>query len=609
MLPVPRLPVSVVPVPLQAGLLAPLGLLALLAVVPLVVLYLIQPDPVRVDLPTLRFLEEDRGSDATNPLLERLRRNLLLLLQILVVVLLAVALATPYVTVPREQAADETVVVLDASASMTTVDGGESRFDRARRAAREAVSGTTSVVVAARQSRVPVRSGSRTAARRALDRVGPTETAGDLRSALAQANALAGDGARVVVLSDFADDSAWREEVTAARAAGLAVDLRQFGGGANRAGIVDRSFSGTSVTVTVRSYAAEPVRRTVALGSERRRVELAPGDTVSVTLPVPAGGGQATLSPGDDFAADDAVPVVAPADPAVDVLLLTNDRNRFLATALEVVDVVDLTVVEPPQTVRPQYDVVIYSNVRQDRLLRSSVEAGRDVVSDGGGVAIQAQSTMPDYGDLLLIEPGGASSNPSVAGVSDDPLVRGVGFPPPSEYVAGDLRSGRALVTLSDGTPLLAVDERDGGRVLYYGYVEDASPFKFDVQYPVFWKRAVFSLAGREQLPELNRQTGAQLTFANETTVQTPDGERRTTRLVLDRAGVYETPRGRVGAGLDSAAESNVTAPDLDRGDGTAVAGGTDEQPVPRPLDDPIALAALLFVAGELLYLRRRGDL
>ncbi len=607
--PFPRLAVSVSPVPLQAGLLAPLGLLALLAVVPLVVLYLIRPDPVRVDLPTLRFLDQDRGTDATNPLVERLRRNLLLLLQILVIVLLAVGLATPYVTVPREQAADETVVVLDASASMTTVDRGEHRFDRALAAARDAVTGTTSVVVAADRPRVPVRTGSRTEATRALDGIRPTETAGDLRSALAQASALAGDDARVVVLSDFADDSAWRQEVAAARAAGLVVDLQQFGGGTNRAGIVDRSFSGTSVTLTVRSYADEPVSRTVALGNERRRVDLEPGDSVAVTLPVPAGGGQATLSPADDFAADDSVPVVAPADPTVDVLLLTNDRNRFLATALDVIDVVDLTVVEPPQTVRPNYDVVIYSNVRGDRLLRSNVEAGRDVVADGGGVAVQAQSTVPDYGDLLLVEPGSGESNPAVASVADDPLVRGVDFPPPSEYVAGDLRSGRALVGLSDGTPLLAVDERDGGRVLYYGYIEDASPFKYDVRYPVFWKRAVFHLAGRDTLSEQNRQTGARLTFADETTVQTPAGERRTTRLVLDRAGVYETPRGSVGAGLYSASESDVAAPELDRDDGPAVAGGTEETPVPRPLDDPLALAALLFVAGELLYLRRRGDL
>jgi hypothetical protein len=595
--------------PLQTGLLAPLGLLALLAVVPLVVLYLIQPDPERVDLPTLRFLAEDRGSDATNPLLERLRRNLLLLLQVLVVVLLAVALATPYVTVPREQAADETVVVLDASASMTTTDGGESRFDRALAAAREAVTGTTSVVVAADRPRVLVRGGARTEASRALDGVVATDTAGDLRAALAQANAVAGENARIVVLSDFADDSAWRQEVAAARAAGVAVDLRRFAGGTNEAGIVARSFSGTNVTLTVRSYAETELTRTLALGDESARVTLAPGDTVDVTLPVPAGGGEARLAPGDDFRADDVAAVVGPEDPTVDVLLLTNDRNRFLATALDVVDVVDLTVIEPPAALRAQYDVVVYSNLRRDRLLESNVQVGRQTVENGGGVAIQAQSTMPDYGDLLLLDQSGVGTGPAVTGVANDPLVTGVGFPPPSEYLAGDLRSGRALVTMTNGTPLVAVDERAGGRVLYYGYIEDASPFKFDVQYPVFWKRAALYLAGQRPLPDQNLQTGTRLTFAEEATVRTPTGERTTRRLVLDQTGVYQTPRGRVGASLYSAAESNVTAPSLEAGGGLGTAGGTEETPVPRPLDGPVALAALLFVAGELLYLRRRGDL
>lgn len=597
------------PLPLQAGLLAPLGLLALLAVVPIVVLYLIRPDPQRVTLPTLQFLEEELGTDATNPLLERLRRNLLLLLQILVVVLLAVALSTPFVTVPREQAADETVVVLDASASMTAADGDRTRFDRALAAAGESVGTPTSVVVAADTPRVLVRSGGRTAATRALDRATPTETTGNLRAALAQANALAGEDARVLVLSDFADDTAWRREVAAARAAGLVVDLRQFGGGTNRAGIVDRSFSGTNVSLTVRSYADEPITRTVALGDQRQRLELQPGDAASVSLPVPAGGGAARLSPGDDFDADDEVPVVAPAEPTVDVLLLTNDRNRFLATALEVIDVVDLTVVEPPNTVQSEYDVVIYSNLRRDRLLGSNVEAGRETVENGGGVAIQAQENLPDYGDLLLVEPAGVGSTPSVTGVADDDLVAGIGFAPPAKYVQGDLRSGRALVSLSDGSPLVAVDRRGAGRVLYYGYIEDASAFKFDVRYPVFWKRAVFLLAGRDSLSELNRQTGARLAFANETTVETPAGERRTDRLVLDRAGVYETPRGRVGAGLYSATESNVTPPSLDGDSVLGGTGGTEERPVPRPLDAPVALAALVVVAAELLYLRRRGEL
>lgn len=602
---------SVAPVPLQAGLLAPLGLLALLAAVPIVVLYLIRPDPRRVDLPTLRFLVEEQGTDATNPLLERLRRNVLLILQVLVVVLLALSLATPYVTVPREQVTEETVIVVDASASMTTATGDGTRFQRALAEARDAVTATTSVVVAADRPRVAVRGGARTEARRTLDGLTPTETAGDLRAAVAQASVIAGPEARIVVLSDFADDSAWQNEVATARASGLAVDLRRFAGGSNAAGIVGRSFSGTNVTLQVRSYADSPVTRTVALGGARTQIRLDPGDVADVTLPVPDGGGEARLSPGDDFAADDTAAIVAPEDQTVDVLLLTNDRNRYLATALDVVDVVNLEVIEPPAAISGSYDVVIYSNLRRDRLLASNVNVGRDTVESGGGVVIQAQRQMPDYGDLLLVDPAGVGTSPAVTGVANDNLVAGIGFPPPSEYVAGDLRSGRALVSMSNQTPLIAVEERGAGRILYYGYIEESSAFKFDVQYPVFWKRAALYLAGRRPLAQANRQTGAQLTFANETTVRTPGGQRQVRRLVLDRVGVYETPQGRYGVSLYSPTESNVTAPSLSGGAGGPLGDRveTEERPVPRPLDGIVAAAALLIVLAELVWLRRRGDL
>ncbi len=602
---------SVAPVPLQAGLLAPLGLLALLAAVPILVLYLIRPDPRRVDLPTLRFLVEERGTDATNPLFERLRRNLLLILQILVVALLALSLATPYVTVPREQVTEETVVVVDASASMTAATGDGTRFQQAVAAARNAATGTTSVIVAADRPRVAVRRGARAEARRALDRLTPTATAGDLRAAVAQASVVAGSDAQIIVLSDFADDSAWQSEVAAARASGLVVDLRRFAGGSNTAGIVGRSFSGTNVTLQVRSYADSPVTRTISLGDARTQVRLAPGDVADVTLPVPDGGGRARLSPGDDFATDDTAAIVAPEDQTVDVLLLTNDRNRYLATALDVVDVVNLEVVTPPAAISGRYDVVIYSNLRRDRLLTSNINLGRETVESGGGVAIQAQRGMPDYGDLLLIDPQGTGTSPAVTGVANDDLVAGVGFPPPSEYVAGDLRSGRTLVSMSNQTPLIAVEERGAGRILYYGYIEESSPFKFDVQYPVFWKRAALYLAGRRPLAESNRQTGTQLTFANETTVRTPTGQREVRRLVFDQVGVYDTPQGRYGVSLYSSTESNVTAPSLSGGAGGPLGDRVEveERPVPRPLDGFVAVAALLVVLGELVWLRRRGDI
>jgi hypothetical protein len=50
-------------------LLSPLGLAAALAALPVIVLYPVRPEPVRLDLPTYRFLTEANRLDARRPLL------------------------------------------------------------------------------------------------------------------------------------------------------------------------------------------------------------------------------------------------------------------------------------------------------------------------------------------------------------------------------------------------------------------------------------------------------------------------------------------------------------------------------------------------------------
>ena len=605
---------------LSDTLLRPLGLAALAALVPLVLLYLVQPDPERIELPTLRFLVADEGRDSSNPLVERLRRNALLLLQALAVIALAFALATPYVSVPRAQTVDETVLVVDVSASMATQTGpgGRTRLDSARAAARETASATTSVVVAGPEPRTPVRAGTRRAAETALADLSVVDARGDLRAAIAQASVVAGENARIVVLSDFADDSAWRDEVAAARARGLVVDLRTFdGGGGANVGLVGRSFAGNRIELTVRNYGDRTATRTVRLGNASRSLELDPGGVTTVDLPVPAGGGVARLSPGDDFPTDDAAHVAAPTDATVDVLLLTNEPSRSLTAALELIDAVSLTVRRPPTTVSDGFDVIVYGDVEPDRLLRGNVEAGREVIAAGGGVAVTARPDMPAerYGDLLLLDPAGVRTNPTVGSVAGDELTAGIDLPPPSEYVSGSLREGRALVRLSDGTPLLATADRGAGRLLYYGYVEESSPFRFNYQYPVFWKRAVFDLAGRATLAESNRATGGRLTLGSATTVTTPDGTVRARTVALDDAGFYAVGDRRIGVSLSDPVESDVGATgvggeDGGEGEGGAVAGvGAEKRTSPLALDAPVALVALLVVVGEMAFLRRRGDL
>src|SRR6056297_1793957 len=103
---------------LQDWFLTPVGLAALLAAVPIVVLYLVRPEPERFELPTFQFLSSEQRQQSTSPLLERLSRSRLLLVQLLVVLLLAVGLATPYTLVDEAATVEETVLVVDTSASM-----------------------------------------------------------------------------------------------------------------------------------------------------------------------------------------------------------------------------------------------------------------------------------------------------------------------------------------------------------------------------------------------------------------------------------------------------------------------------------------------------------
>ena len=601
---------------LSDAFLSPLGLTALLAAIPVVLLYLVRPDPRRVTLPTVRFLTDADGTSSSRPLLERLKRSALLFLQLLAIVLFATALAAPYVPVSESETVEETVLVVDASASMNVETGGTTRFDRAVAAAREGTTSTTSVVVVDGESSIALRAGTASDAAETLSDLRATDAPGDLRTAIARGSSLAGENARVVVLSDFAGDDDWEAAVQSARARGLTVDLRQFdGGGDDNVGIVDRSFSGEEVTVSVQNFGSEEVTRRVSLGEAEETVSLAPGDVRSVTLPVPAGGGEVRLSPGDSFPTDDVAYVAAPEDAAVDVLLVTNDENRYLTTALSVIDPVELTVVEPPDSIpdppEETYDVVLYSNVDADEIRDAHVAAGRDALAADGGVGVQADGSMPvdAYGDLLLIAPDGMGSNPTLATPAADELTRDITFPPPERYVRGDLRSGRALVSTNDGTPIVATERRDDGQVLYYGYIESASSFKFDFEYPIFWKRSVYALADRQSLSELNRETGGSLSFDNETTIETPRGEVTTSRIDIADAGFYVADGSRYSASLLDPTESDVSAAAVDSDAGGGPTTREEERTVPGPLTQWVVLGIVAVALGEAAFLRQRGDL
>ncbi|MEZ4667181.1 MAG: BatA and WFA domain-containing protein [Anaerolineae bacterium] len=116
--------------------LTPLAFLGGLLIVPIVLLYMLRLRRQEVMVSTAFLWQQIvRDSEANTPW-QRLRRNILLLLQIIILTLLVLALARPYIIVPAVSTG-QIELLLDASASMNATDmpGGGTRFDEAKRQA------------------------------------------------------------------------------------------------------------------------------------------------------------------------------------------------------------------------------------------------------------------------------------------------------------------------------------------------------------------------------------------------------------------------------------------------------------------------------------------
>ncbi|MCA9906708.1 MAG: VWA domain-containing protein, partial [Anaerolineae bacterium] len=119
--------------------LTPLALLAGLLALPIVLLYMLRLRRRETSVSSTYLWQQIVRDREANTPWQKLRRNLLLLLQLLLLALLVFALARPYINVPAVTTG-QIALLLDASASMnaTDTDSG-SRFASAQRIANEII--------------------------------------------------------------------------------------------------------------------------------------------------------------------------------------------------------------------------------------------------------------------------------------------------------------------------------------------------------------------------------------------------------------------------------------------------------------------------------------
>jgi hypothetical protein len=118
--------------------LNPYMLLTLTAIPVLIIIHTLKPKPRPVDVTNLFLWNEVLKERSYNLSFERLKKTLPLILQILIVILAALALARPTWTYWTAQKGN-LVLVIDTSASMKTRSGSGMRFDLARQKAQQLV--------------------------------------------------------------------------------------------------------------------------------------------------------------------------------------------------------------------------------------------------------------------------------------------------------------------------------------------------------------------------------------------------------------------------------------------------------------------------------------
>jgi hypothetical protein len=547
-------------------LLSPLSLAWLGLLGPLIVLYVLKRRRTEREVgSTLLWELALRDLRAERPF-KRLIPHLSLLLQILIIVLGAIALSRP-AGAGRVPAAARLAVVLDTSASMAARDGeGKSRLERAQEAARDlarALPASSEMMIIEAQAEPVVLSPlteDATALERAIDSLDVRGGPSDLEAAVALAveRVRGSPSTRVVLFTDSAVDG----EIELDRRT-TEVEVRQVGDDSPNTGIV-------ALDVRPRPSSDAPDRADIFVRTARfgegdvdlfvnasiegrgvvasRRLRVASGETESVVLtadlPPDANGRAAVVrvalsregeeGTGDAFALDDVavapspgarrlpVFVVGDASPSIERVFRSDESVELFATTLE----------------------------------RLATREDPDEPLDGFVVYAGPTPPNPPPGDSLVVAPSGERAFEAAFGEDrarptittwdeQDPRLRFVSL---SDVNVASLRAlstpaGRTLVATDRGPAIVAL-ERPNGETTLLAFDPEQSDWPDKPSFVVFFRNLLERARSRRAAGGIAPGTlGEPLRVAapegEEVEVTTPGG---TTLRGRSRGGVAVVP-------------------------------------------------------------------
>ncbi|MBA3532299.1 MAG: VWA domain-containing protein [Ardenticatenales bacterium] len=458
------------------GIAAPLGLLGLLLLAPVIAMYLLKRRREEVLVSSVYLWEQVVQDIEANAPWQRLRRNLLLLLQLLFLLLATFGLARPFLKTAGATG-QSLILVIDSSISMGAEDGGQgTRLETARAEALRLMeglpdNGRVTVIRAGDGADImAANSDDLVAVRAALAEIEPLASDSDLGPALTLAAAAAARQAdsEIVILSDGA------VQLPPTLAVERPVRFVPIGSDANNQAISALNLSpregGYDLFVQVTNYGPVNAERrlVVTLDDEpftASDLAIPAGQQTSKIFPVERSDSfrvEARLEGDDPLPGDDhAWAVPGPAGTRQVRLMTASKDNRF---------------------VRVPFQILVGDGFSQGNVLSDTVQPSGEARAD----LLILDRWLPDQGlpgtteNLLILAPPAGNDVIQTSGVITNPFPLKTGYLPGLEenlFFESDLffveaRRGEVppwgTVVLEDsstGAPLLWVGEQGGRRV------------------------------------------------------------------------------------------------------------------------------------------------
>lgn len=333
------------------NLISPWMLAFLVSLPAIIALYLLKRTYEKQTVPSILLWQKLLREMEANRPWQKLRRNLLLLLQLLAAALLAFSLARP--TIPgNTPLAEHTIAVLDVSASMAAAQEGETRLEQSKKELSELIGGLSpqqrlTLISMGREARVLAAGNDPAELNKALDNAAQEYGAADYEGALSLAAALSGQDAQSAVR--LYTDGHWGLDPKLLPIFGSAPTLVAGEGGTQNVGIRHAAavILGTSsaLVATVENYGDKDTTFDVQVLDEKGEL------LESNQLTLPPNGQQALswnnlpqldvfrvlltgLSEGQDSLAADNERTVLPEQSGSSKIWLATQGNLFLEKAL-----------------------------------------------------------------------------------------------------------------------------------------------------------------------------------------------------------------------------------------------------------------------------------